>query len=279
MIGKNKFGPFAPTNNIVVDGRGGADRIVANNSIFDFTVFGGAGNDYVVTGEGNDFIDGGDGLDRINAGDGDNDVIGGAGNDSLNAGRGNDILDGNAGNDRLTGDGGDDLLIGGDGNDVLLGGKGNDTALGGNGNDNIDGYFGDDVIVGGEGADYLKGGSDQDVIIGSTGADRLFGGVGDDLLIGDAIAGEADLEQLAALFVVWQENSFAGDDRGAAVRDFLNENDDDEDFDRGIVPDNSKDILDGGAGEDLFFITTGQDKAQFVRLGDNVEPSVVVDVV
>jgi hypothetical protein len=64
-------------------------------------------------------------------------IYGGAGNDVLISGDANDTIFSEAGNDVLLGLGGDDLLDGGDGNDVLIGGLGNDTLLGRRGSNRL----------------------------------------------------------------------------------------------------------------------------------------------
>ncbi|MDG2224390.1 MAG: PKD domain-containing protein [Rubripirellula sp.] len=190
-------------------GGGGDDRIVTSGG-FD-TVLGGEGSDSIFGGPGgNDSIDGGTGNDLITSGDGDNDsVIGGDGNDtitsgggigdSLFGGSGNDsIVSGGAGRESLDGGSGDDSLVGGDGNDSLFGGPGNDSIVAGGSGDTVSGGDGDDRIVGhGEGNESLDGGSGNDTIIGSTAvdgaADSIFGGYGDDYIsvgmAGDSVDG------------------------------------------------------------------------------------------
>lgn len=56
------------------------------------TVFGEAGNDWVVSGAADDLVIGGDGVDKIETGDGDDMAYGGLGRDIVRAGGGNDVL-------------------------------------------------------------------------------------------------------------------------------------------------------------------------------------------
>ncbi|MDF1840569.1 MAG: PKD domain-containing protein [Rubripirellula sp.] len=190
-------------------GGGGDDRIVTSGG-FD-TVLGGEGSDSIFGGPGgNDSIDGGTGDDLITSGGGDNDsVVGGDGNDtitsgggvgdSLFGGSGNDsIVSGGLGRESIDGGSGDDSLVGGDGNDSLFGGPGNDSIVAGGSGDTVSGGDGDDRIVGNsEGNESLDGGSGNDTIIGSTAvdgaADSIFGGYGDDYIsvgmAGDSVDG------------------------------------------------------------------------------------------
>ncbi|WP_109439549.1 calcium-binding protein [Acinetobacter haemolyticus] len=86
------------------------------------TLYGLAGNDYIIGHNQNDHLYGGDG-DDILEGDG-----------------GNDYLDGGADNDHLYGGAGNDILIGGEGNDTLYGGGGSDIYI-------FDSGFGQDRII------------------------------------------------------------------------------------------------------------------------------------
>lgn len=118
---------------------------LANNyALEDVTVYGGQGNDNIVTGDSEDVIEGGEGRDIISMG---------AGDDTADGGEGRDIIDGGAGNDSIIGGGNNDILSGGEGEDVLLGGSGEDVLIGGAGADELDGGEGFDTYTGGEGAD------------------------------------------------------------------------------------------------------------------------------
>jgi len=118
---------------IVVDARGGEDRVVMSEDPFytgirpavvrfrqslPATILGGAGNDT---------------------------LFGGAGDDSISGGAGRDVLAGSAGNDTIDGDGGGDTLVGVAGTDLLRGGAGDDRFQVDDGDDVADGGAGTDV--------------------------------------------------------------------------------------------------------------------------------------
>lgn len=195
-------------------------------------VFGGAGDDRIITGDDNDLIDGGSGSDWISAGFDDDSVRGQSGDDLIEGGEGNDVIEGGTGNDIIYGglqdafadlvsfpddepdangfqdlvpENNGDTIFGGDGNDTIFGQDDDDTLYGDAGSDYVDGGVDDDVIVlgdgndtgiGGQGDDVIEGGAGQDQLIGGTGADALFGGTGSDLFIGgnagDMVVGGED---------------------------------------------------------------------------------------
>ena len=152
------------------------------------TVFGGAGNDTIITGDDADWIDGGSGNDVIDAGFDRDTVFGGEGNDFIVGGEGSDYIEGGAGDDTIYG-GLDpsfpDALNVPDNID-LVHDNGRDTIHGGDGNDVIFGQDDDDLITGDAGDDYLDGGIDEDTIYGGTGNDTIIGGEGADSLFGGA---------------------------------------------------------------------------------------------
>jgi Ca2+-binding RTX toxin-like protein len=186
------------------------------------TIYGGAGNDRVITGNGNDYISGGGGDDTLGDGSyrGAETLLGGDGSDVLNV-----ILDKG---DRVFGQDGDDTvnatglylgdtlpaagtmrLDGGAGNDVLnlhAGGRGlifdglritiegvvigtvvnfeRFLFAGSAGNDSMVGTAFDDVYGLREGNDTTDGGNGADSLDGAAGNDLLNGGNGADTLIG-----------------------------------------------------------------------------------------------
>jgi Ca2+-binding RTX toxin-like protein len=129
----------------------------------------------------------------------------------------NAVLGGTEGNDVLTGGSGIDDLWGDGGNDTLNGGGGDDRLYGGDGNDTLNGGDGSDVLHGNDGNDSLFGGA---------GKDRLFGGAGNDFLNGGLNDGRDEL--------------FGGEGNDTLV---------------GSSAD--RDILEGGAGDDLYIIRGG----------------------
>jgi len=167
-------------------GRGGNDTIYFNgNTTKVMRVFGGEGNDEIVTSSGSDWLDGGDGDDRLTGGNGQNTFWGGRGNDVLVGCNGKDLMFGGTENDFMNGGGGDDELHGEDGRDQLIGGLGNDLLDGGPDNDFLRGDAGNDVLWGGTGDDQMYGDCGRDILFGGDGIDYLFGGAQEDLLIGE----------------------------------------------------------------------------------------------
>ncbi len=91
--------------------------------------------------------------------------------DEENVGTGGvDDMDGLGGHDKLMGHGGNDILKGGEGNDTLEGGSEEDDLRGGNGNDILDGGTGSDRLDGGTGDDIYLIDNINDVIVETTAA-------------------------------------------------------------------------------------------------------------
>jgi hypothetical protein len=183
------------------------------------TVYGGLGNDTILTGDDDDLIYGGVGNDVIDAGFDDDSVFGGEGADSIQASEGADTVFGEDGDDIIYGglspldpnyaasaiydledDGTNtsvdpittnntDLLYGGAGNDQIFGQDDSDTLYGGIGNDTLDGGIDDDLLFGDEGIDLLIGGHGNDTLDGGDGDNTLTGGTGNDTFVWDGSAG------------------------------------------------------------------------------------------
>ncbi len=226
----------------VIEGNGGDDII--DSGLGDDTVDGGAGDDtFVITEEGNgidnDEITGGEteednGGDTIDTTDIDDDldvVFSDPEEGTITDGTDTTTFE-EIENIRLGG--GDDSVVGSDGNENVDGGGGSDTMEGGGGSDALSGGDGEDVIDGGDGDDVLDGGDDDDEITGGDGADSVDGGDGNDLI---DTSGPFSLDP--------------NDPTGKPDQDYpgLYVADDD--------PDNDKDTVIGGAGNDT--ITTGDD--------------------
>ncbi|WP_050518464.1 Hint domain-containing protein [Pseudorhodobacter antarcticus] len=248
------------------------------------TVFGGAGNDTILTGDDNDSIFGGDGNDSIDVGfdndtvfggSGNDTVIGGEGNDSIEGGDGNDVLyggltlgeldvssapdandllpfngldtiRGGAGNDLIYGMDDADQLYGDTGNDTIFGGIDNDSLFGGAGADSLYGDDGDDRIETGGGDDVAYGGAGNDTIIGTgTGLQALFGDEGNDTIVGAALA--------KSLVYGGDGND---DIMGGDLTDQLLGDDGDDTISGGggddfVLGDDGNDVLFGGDGADV----------------------------
>ncbi|MEH6698369.1 MAG: calcium-binding protein, partial [Brevundimonas sp.] len=220
-------------------------------------IYGGGGND-VLSGTGyTDFLDGGTGDDVLDGGRGNDRMYGGLGNDTFyvdiqqdlvfeNADEGMDIVYASSsfylydnietliltgtGNTFGVGNALDNQITGNDRNNLLLGGDGSDVIFGQAGNDNLFGEAGNDSLYGGAGIDYLVGGAGHDALFGEAGADALYGQDGDDVLWGGATF---DTDILV----------------GGAGNDILR-------GDSGLA---DYDLLDGDAGDDIYWVDTGDD--------------------
>jgi Ca2+-binding RTX toxin-like protein len=261
-----------------IGGGGGNDQIVGNggNDVLD----GFFGNDTLTGGDGNDELDGGAGSDVLIGGAGDDffnaieadgavgvvDLLyGGTGNDTYyvdgtsdivfeNAGGGADGVYSNSGyylwdnieglflnqledgrsNDFFgVGNALDNAIHGNNGNNLLIGGAGNDYIADYFGNDQLFGEDGDDGLHGGYGVDYIVGGAGNDSLYGEGDADALYGGDGDDTLdagegfVTDILVGGAGNDLLIGRY---------GTDRAGDY-----------------------DLMDGGAGDDIYLVDTPDD--------------------
>ncbi|WP_010142327.1 Hint domain-containing protein [Oceanicola sp. S124] len=186
------------------------------------TVYGGSGNDTILTGDDADLIHGGSGEDLIYGGIDDDTIIGemgadvifgGHGSDSIQGNSGDDVIDASAstsgmlysnepdatdplpGNDKdtVSGGRGDDSIITGDDDDVLYGESGDDTLDAGIDDDSIYGGRGADVIYAGSGDDLVEGASGDDEISAGAGADVVTGGAGNDTIAND---GDDDVDMI-----------------------------------------------------------------------------------
>ncbi|MGE5608138.1 MAG: calcium-binding protein [Bacillota bacterium] len=143
---------------------GGNDQVRVDTTYtpFVFQIDGGRGNDELIGGSAmRNYLYGGDGNDTLVSLRSDGSLDGGAGNDRLIGGRGENVFRGGDGNDELIGEG-DDYMHGGNGNDVLRGGDNSDRMYGEAGNDRLYGGGGPDRLSGGDGHDFGDGGSGTD---------------------------------------------------------------------------------------------------------------------
>jgi Ca2+-binding RTX toxin-like protein len=110
--GVTTFYAVLTTNSITINTDGGADSVIADNSVTTkLIIYTGEGDDTVTGGGGTNFIFGGGGSDKLNGGPKGDVVIGGAGEDSVNGNGGNDIVIGGPNNDHVNGGSGDDIVI------------------------------------------------------------------------------------------------------------------------------------------------------------------------
>jgi uncharacterized protein YegL len=162
----------------IVEGTDGGDRVNRSASFTDEAILSGAGNDLVLAGSGDTVIDGGAGNDVL--------IAGAFSEGAADAIRADLLADGAiTRNDAQTiADMIDGLApSGADGDNYLYGGGGNDALIGGGGADKLSGGAGADVMFGGAGNDVLQGGSGADIISGGAGNDSLSGGDGADVFI------------------------------------------------------------------------------------------------
>jgi Ca2+-binding RTX toxin-like protein len=186
---------------VTIDLGDGSDSLSAD-VLLPFAVYGGLGNDQILTFAGDDAVDGGPGNDTIETGWGDDSIDGGDGGDSISGGYGDDTVvyatrtagvsvslddvanDGAAGeadNVRPSVDG----AVGGSGNDTLAGDAGGNRLTGNGGDDTLVGAEGDDTLDGGTGSDSLAGGAGGDTLRARDGAAETLS-CGDDADVADA---------------------------------------------------------------------------------------------
>ena len=252
--------------------------------------FGGAGDDFfsssvdidtrAVGNDGNDELRTAGGTDQLFGGEGDDLLVSTGGNDRLVGNNGIDVLFGGDGDDAIFGLGGDDELHGEAGDDNLVAGFGDDVVFGGSGDDLVFGHFGADQIFGGEGNDRLFGQNDDDIIHGESGDDTVRGGQGNDVLqgsIGDdrALGDEGDDE-----IVVGDGNDIvfggAGNDniRGGAGNDLLFANAGNDE----VFGEAGNDVIRGNEGNDRLFGGDNADRVDGDAGDDHVEGGGASDV-
>jgi Ca2+-binding RTX toxin-like protein len=215
--------------NDVITGLGGHDVLIG--AAGDDNLDGGAGIDYLYGGTGNDIFHTDDAADLVfeNAGEGTDTVITTAGyylyanieNLTLAPGAG-DIF--GVGNELAN------IIAGNEGSNLLIAGAGDDTVHGGAGVDSLFGQDGNDHLFGDAGIDYLVGGNGDDVLDGGTEADALYGEDGNDTLIGGS-----DFQ--TDILVGGNGNDVLHGDSG--LGDY--------------------DLMDGGAGDDTYYVDTPAD--------------------
>ncbi len=196
----------------------------------------------------NNVLSGGGGSDRLYGGAGDDTYLvdglddlvfedGGGGTDTVIS-SGNFYLYADLENLTLTGSGdlfgvGNELantILGNSGSNLLIAGAGADVVRGGGGVDSLFGQDGNDQLFGDAGIDYLVGGIGNDTLDGGTEADALYGEDGDDTLIG----GSGFHTDILV---------------GGAGNDVL----------RGDSGLGDYDLMDGGAGDDSYYVDTPDD--------------------
>lgn len=226
-----------------------------------------------------DLVNGTDAAETFSTGDDSDTIIAGGGNDTIEGGIDDDLISGGAGDDLITDVQGADTVEGGSGDDTITVGTdtfsdyegddpnfgpgtfltdtlgftsdgntddGRDSVLGGAGNDVIETGDDSDTIYGGTGNDTIDAGIDDDLVYGGSGDDSILGGHGSDSIYGE------------------DGNDYIDASAATSGLDFSNEPDATD-----PVPENDRDYVEGGAGNDT--ILTGDD-ADTIRggAGDDV---------
>lgn len=216
-----------------------------------------------------DSVTGDDTANLILTGDDADTIDGLGGDDTLNGGIDDDLIRGGDGDDLLIGDRGNDTIEGDDGDDVIVSSADpalhdysdyGDTPGGGTSYDDpkfdptgIEGWFTDpnpdddrDSVQAGAGADVVFTGDDADTIFGGGGDDYLDGGIDDDLI--DGGDGEDDIYGDHGSDTIFGRDGSDYIDASDSSLLYPNELDATDPF-----PDNDRDVVDGGTGDDTIF--------------------------
>lgn len=178
-----------------------------------------------------------------------------------------DQVNGLGGDDRLIGLGATDFLDGGAGDDVVRGGAGGDVLGGGEGTDKVVGGNGDDILLGGDGNDLLVGQNGDDLLYGGAGEDDLYGGDGDDILysfLNDGPDPRADEDEAPGWTVeylnAYDALIFARPDlTSQEADDILSAQGFGEEDQPVSASDGQADYLEGGGGNDILFLGSGDE--------------------
>ncbi|PIE16617.1 MAG: type I secretion protein [Rhodobacterales bacterium] len=167
----------------------------------------------------------------------------------------------------------DDIIEAGAGDDVVIAGLGNDEVFGGDGDDDLNGNEGDDILYGEDGDDTLDGGDGNDDLRGGDGDDEIIGGDGNDIVHGgdgDDIIDTSGPDPLPDLGYpgLYDPDADPNNDRdtvsGGAGDDTITTGDDVDVIDGGTGDDTidagyDDDVIDGGDGDDTIIGNEGND--------------------
>ncbi|WP_438749607.1 calcium-binding protein [Pararhizobium sp. O133] len=263
----------------------GDDWYDGTNGLLDGTVYGGAGQDYLIGGKGADHLEGGADADDINGGAGNDYIVGDAGTDRLTGGAGNDEIHGGAAQDTIDGGTGADCMIGGSGSDLYLVDNAKDRVIevSGGGNDvlfalvsfaleydqsveqmifaNLSNTVKDVALTGNNLKQSIIGGAGNDTLNGGGGTDRLTGLIGNDIYIVDGsdtvveAAGEGtDLVKASAA------HTLAANVENLTLTGTLDFNGTGNELANIVIGNNGKNTLQGKDGDDTLNGGLGLDK-------------------
>ena len=197
--------------------------------------------------------------------------VGSAGHDILTGEDGDDTLLGLDGNDTLVGGAGADHLVGGAGDDLVFGNGGNDFILSGAGDDTVLAGSGDDTVFADAGNDLIFGEAGRDVVHAGAGNDTIFAAVGDgnDVYHGDAGIDTLDFEAVTSNLIVdlgtvgigSASSMESGADTLSSIENVVGGSGNDT-----IYASNAANVLNGGAGHDVFVFRSAQ-----AANGDSIE--------
>ena len=266
-----------------------------SGSVYNDSLVGNDGVNWLFGRDGHDLLKGGGGADRLSGDSGFDTLKGGGGADALDGGEGFDtasyygsaagvfvsllhnvgaygdaegdtftsieLLTGSIYHDDLWGDDAFNRLDGMDGNDTLKGFGGGDELNGGDGVDTLYGMDDNDILDGGAGADHLVGGTGYDLYIITDAGDVIteYGGEGYDTVaavVSYTLAAGAEVESLIANTSGGEAINLTGNELG----NFLRGN-------------NGANVLDGGGGVDEMAGYRGNDTYIVDNAGDAVYES------
>jgi Ca2+-binding RTX toxin-like protein len=195
-------------------------------------------------------------------------LLGTTGDDSIVAFAGDDVAMGDGGNDNISAGEGVDFVNGGEGADTIFAGSGDDQVFGGGGADTIFGDAGADRIFGDAGNDTIAAGAGDDTVFGGAGNDRFVAEIGDgnDVYIGDGSeggTGNDTLDMSAATAAVTVNLGVGPLGNGTATGSQVGsdtlwgiENVNTGSGNDTITASNAANVINGGAGNDVFRFNT-----------------------
>jgi Ca2+-binding RTX toxin-like protein len=133
----------------------------------------------------------------------------------------------------------DATMFGGAGDDLLIGGSGDDVLIGGGGVDILLGQAGMDLLIGGQQSDILSGDSGGDIFVGGDTTLDISG-----TMIASFAPLAAKLSALDAVMSAWTSSDTYANRRDAVSALLAG----------AIFDDDDLDLMNGGGGQDLFYI-------------------------